>query len=315
MKIVVLDGYTLNPGDLSWAELQSLGECTVRDRTAPEQLMKRAEGARVLLTNKVVLDREALESLPDLDYIGILATGYNVVDLDAAGERGIVVTNVPTYGTDSVAQHVFALLLELVNGVGTHDRAVHDGKWSRSPDFSFSKVTMTELAGLTMGIVGYGAIGEAVARISQAFGMSVIVRTRTPGKSDKVRHVDLETIFTESDIVSLHCPLTPETEHLVNEDRLGKMRDTAYLINTSRGPVVDEAALAAALNAGRIAGAGVDVLSMEPPAEDNPLLTARNCVVTPHIAWATLAARQRLMDTVVGNVKAWMEGRPVNVVG
>lgn len=314
MKIVVLDGYTLNPGDLSWGELEGLGECTVHDRTSADMLMQRAQGARILLTNKVILDREAIEKLPDLSYIGVLATGYNVVDLEAAGERGITVTNVPAYSTDSVAQFVFALLLEIVSGVGMHDRAVHEGKWVRSPDFTFREISTVELAGRTMGIVGYGAIGKAVARIAQAFGMEVIVHTRTPGKDDVVRYVDLDTVFAESDVVSLHCPLTPETRDLVNSDRLGRMKSTAYLINTSRGPVVDERALAEALNSGRIAGAGLDVLSSEPPPEDNPLLRARNCVITPHIAWATLAARKRLMDTVVGNVRAWMEGKPVNVV-
>jgi glycerate dehydrogenase len=314
MKIVVLDGYTLNPGDLSWDELNGLGECVVHDRTAPDKLLERAKGAQVLLTNKVVLDREAMEQLPELGYIGVLATGYNVVDMETAEDRGIVVTNVPAYSTDSVAQLVFALLLELVSGVGKHDEAVHAGKWTRSPDFSFSEVPMTELAGLTMGFVGFGEIGRAVARIAEAFNMKVIVHTRTPGKGDGINYVDLDTVFAESDVVSLHCPLTPETQDLVNRDRLRRMKDTAVLINTSRGPVVDESALADALNQGEIAGAAVDVLSVEPPPEDNPLLGASNCIITPHIAWATLAARKRLMDTVVGNVKAWIDGTPRNIV-
>ena len=315
MKIVVLDGYTLNPGDLSWDELRGLGHCTVHERTAPGELLERASGAQVLLTNKVILDREAMEQLPELAYIGVLATGYNVVDVGGARERGVAVTNVPAYSTNSVAQLVFALLLELASGVGRHDTEVHAGKWSRSPDFSFSEISTTELAGLTFGIVGFGEIGRAVARIAEAFRMKVIVHTRTPGKDDGIAYVDLETVFAESDVVSLHCPLTPETRSLVNRDRLRRMKDTAILINTSRGPVVDESALAQALNEGKIAGAGVDVLSVEPPPEDNPLLGARNCIITPHIAWATLAARKRLMDTVVGNVRAWMEGRAVNVVG
>ena len=315
MKIVVLDGYTLNPGDLSWDDLKGLGHCTVHDRTAPDQLVERGKGAQVLLTNKVILDREAMGQLPELAYIGVLATGINVVDVETALDRGIVITNVPAYGTDSVAQFVFALLLELVAGVGRHDRAVHEGKWSRSPDFCFCEISMAELAGLTMGIVGYGAIGKAVARVARAFGMNVVVHTRTPGNDDGVRYVDLETVFAQSDVVSLHCPLTPETEGLVNKDRLRWMKDTAFLINTSRGPVVDEPALAEALNAGTIAGAAIDVLSTEPPPTDNPLLAVSNCIITPHIAWATLAARKRLMDTVVGNVRAWMEERPRNVVG
>lgn len=314
MKIVVLDGYTLNPGDLIWDDLKALGHCTVHDRTAPDQLVERGRQAQVLLTNKVVLGREAMGQLPELAYIGVLATGYNVVDIQAARDRGIVVTNVPAYSTDSVAQLVFALLLELVSGVGKHDEEVHAGKWSRSPDFSFSEVSMTELAGLTMGIVGFGETGRAVARIAEAFRMKVIVHTRTPGEGDGIRYVDLDTVFAGSDVVSLHCPLTPETEGLVNSDRLRRMQDTAILINTSRGPVVDESALADALNTGQIAGAAVDVLSVEPPPEDNPLLGARNCIITPHIAWATLAARKRLMDTVVGNVSAWIEGKPVNIV-
>lgn len=314
LKIVVLDGYTLNPGDLSWGDLKALGQCTVHDRTAPDRLMGRAKGAQVLLTNKVVLEREAMGQLPELAYIGVLATGYNVVDMEAARERGIVVTNVPAYSTDSVAQLVFALLLELASGVGKHDEAVHAGKWSKSPDFSFNKISMVELAGLTLGIVGFGETGRAVARIAEAFKMKVIVHTRTQGEGDGIRYVDLDTVFTGSDVVSLHCPLTPETEGMVNSDRLRRMKDTAILINTSRGPVVDEPALADALNTGQIAGAAVDVLSVEPPSVDNPLLEARNCIITPHIAWATLAARKRLMDTVVRNVRAWMKGKPENVI-
>jgi len=314
MKIVVLDGYTLNPGDLSWDALNRLGECVVHDRTAPDQLVERVTGARVLLTNKVVLDRGTMELLSDLAYIGVQATGYNVVDLEAARDRGIVVTNVPAYGTDSVAQHVFALLLELVSGVGRHDEAVRAGKWSRSPDFSFNEVSMTELAGLTMGVVGHGAIGKAVTRIAEAFNMKVIVHTRTRERGSPIKYVDLETLFSESDIVSLHCHLTPETKGLVNGERLQLMKATSFLINTSRGPVVDEQALAEALHTGQIAGAGLDVLTVEPPPEGNPLFRTRNCIITPHIAWATRAARKRLMDTAVGNVRAWMEGRPVNVV-
>jgi glycerate dehydrogenase len=314
MKIVVLDGYTLNPGDLLWDELKGLGECIVHDRTAPGQLMERARGAKALLTNKVILDRDTIEQLSELAYIGALSTGLNVIDLEAASDRGVVVTNVPAYGTDSVAQFVFALLLEIASGVGKHDTAVHEGKWSQSPDFCFNVVSMTELAGLTMGIIGFGAIGKAVARIAAAFGMKVIVHTRTPVKGDEIAYVDLDTVFTRSDVISLHCPLTPATEHLVNRYRLERMKKTAVLINTSRGPVVEEAALAEALNSGRIAGAAVDVLSVEPPPEGNPLLGARNCVVTPHVAWATLAARKRLMDTVVDNVRAWMNGQPANLV-
>lgn len=314
MKIVVLDGYTLNPGDLSWDELRGLGECIVYDRTSPEQLVERASGARALLTNKVILDREMIGQLPELDYIGVLATGYNVVDMEAVRDRGITVTNVPAYGTDSVAQFVFALLLELVNAVGRHSEAVHSGKWSACRDFTFHETPLMELAGMTMGIVGYGAIGKAVARIAGAFKMQVLVHTRTPVINDGIVHVDLDTVFSRSDVVTLHCPLTPETEGMVNRDRLESMKGCSFIINTSRGPVVDEMALAEALETGQIAGAGLDVLSIEPPPEDNPLLGVKNCIITPHMAWATLAARQRLMDTVVGNVRVWMEGNPVNVV-
>ncbi len=314
MRIVVLDGYTLNPGDLSWKDLQALGDCTVHDRTSPDELLIRAKGARVLLTNKVVLGRGTMEQLPDLAYIGVLATGYNVVDVEAARERGIVVTNVPAYGTDSVAQFTFALLLELASGVGRHDKAVRSGRWSKSPDFSFCDFSMRELAGLTMGIIGYGAIGRAVAPIASGFGMKVIVCTRTRGRDGEVVYVDLDTVFTESDVLSLHCPLTPETEGLVDKNRLEKMKETAFLINTSRGPVVDELALADALNTGQIGGAALDVLSVEPPPMKNPLFNARNCIITPHVAWATLAARKRLLGTVVSNLRAWVEGRPINVV-
>lgn len=315
MKIVVLDGYTLNPGDLSWRALDSLGTCTIYERTDSSLVMERSCQADVLLTNKVVLDGETIRSLPRLKYIGVLATGYNVVNIHAAREQGVVVTNVPSYSTDSVAQLTFALLLELVIGVGRHDEAVHRGKWARNPDFSFREISTIELAGLIMGIVGFGEIGSAVARIAEAFKMEVLVHTRSPGKDDKIKFVDLDVIFTRSDVISLHCPLTPETEGLVNAERLQMMKRTSFLINTARGPVLDEKALADALNKGRIAGAAIDVLSTEPPPADNPILGAKNCIITPHIAWATLAARKRLMAAVVNNLRAWMEGRPINRVG
>jgi glycerate dehydrogenase len=314
MKIVVLDGYTLNPGDLSWEALEELGSCIVHERTGPDQVVERAADTDILLTNKVVLDAATIRSLPQLRYIGILATGTNVVDLVVAGERGITVTNVPAYSTDSVAQMTFALLLELVNAVGRHNDAVLAGEWSGNTDFSFHLTPLVELSGMTMGIVGYGAIGKAVARLAEAFGMRILVNTRDPGNTKGIRQIDLESVFRESDVVSLHCPLTPETKGLVSRERLGMMKKTAYIINTSRGPVVDEQALAEALDSGTIAGAALDVLSSEPPPRDHPLFTARNCVITPHIAWATLAARKRLMETVVSNVRAWVEGRVENVV-
>jgi len=315
MKIVVLDGYTANPGDLDWAPLSALGGLTVHDRTPAALTLERAAGAQVVLTNKVLLGAAEMAALPELRYIGVLATGYNVVDVAAARERGIVVTNVPAYSTPSVAQHVFALLLELTRGVGRHADLVREGRWSASPDFAFWATPQVELAGLTLGIVGFGAIGQAVARIALVFGMRVLVHTRTPAPWPEIDFVGLDELFTRSDVVSLHCPLTDDTRGMVNAARLAAMKPTAYLLNTGRGPLVDEAALAVALHAGQIAGAGLDVLAQEPPPADNPLLTAPNCMITPHLAWATKAARQRLLDVAVANVRAFLEGRPQNRVG
>lgn len=316
MKIVVLDGHTLNPGDLSWEALEVLGRVTVYDRTSPELVLQRSQGAQALLTNKTVLVGETIRNLPDLKYIGVTATGYNVLDLQAARECEITVTNVPAYGTRSVAQMTIALLLELAHHAGEHSRTVREGGWSSSLDFSFWNYPLVELDGLIMGIVGFGSIGQAVARIARALGMEVIVNTRRPDSDafPDVDFVDLDTLFNRSDVVSLHCPLTTETEGFVNPSRLGLMKETAYLINTARGPLVDEPALIDALNGGSIAGAALDVLSTEPPAMDNPLLSAKNCIITPHIAWATRASRGRLMEAAVGNLKAFVEGKPENVV-
>lgn len=315
MKIVVLDGYALNPGDLSWQELGQCGELTVYDRTTPELAVERAAGACVVLTNKVLLGETEIAMLPELRYIGVLATGVNVVDLGAARTRGLVVTNVPAYSTPSVAQHVFALLLELSRGVGRHAALVREGAWCRSADFAFWQSPQVELAGKTFGIVGFGGIGRAVARIAKAFDMHVLVHTRTPDmQAPGVEFTTLERVFAEADVVSLHCPLSRETQGLVDAERLAGMKPNAFLINTGRGPLIDEAALADALQRGVIAGAGLDVLSQEPPATDNPLLNARNCLITPHLAWATLAARQRLMETVTANVKAFLTGTPQNQV-
>jgi glycerate dehydrogenase len=315
MTIVVLDGFTLNPGDLSWEELRSLGSCEIHDRTLPAELPGRAARHEILLTNKTVLHRATIESLPQLRYIGVLATGTNVVDLRAASERGIPVTNVPSYGTASVAQTTIALLLELAHGVGHHARTVRQGQWTRAADFCYWDQPLVELQGLKMGIIGFGRIGQAVADLAGAFGMSVLVFTPRPKAArDFVRFVDLETVFRESDVVSLHCPLTPETRELVNAERLGWMKPSTFLLNCSRGQLVDEFALAHALDSGRLAGAGLDVLSAEPPPSDNPLLTARNCLITPHYAWGTRAARSRLMRCAVENVRAFLEGRPQNVV-
>jgi glycerate dehydrogenase len=314
MKIVVLDGYTMNPGDLSWKPLEAFGECAIYDRTPPERVVERAAGAEVVLTNKVVLDGAVMARLPAIKYIGVLATGYNVVDTAAARERGIVVTNVPAYSTRSVAQLVMALVLELAHHVGHHARTVREGRWTASKDFAYWDHPLVELEGLVMGIVGFGQTGRAVADMARAFGMRVLVHTRTPTAGPGVEFVDLATLLRRSDVVSLHCPLTPETEGLVNAKRLATMKPTAFLINTSRGPVVNERDLAEALGAGRIAGAGLDVLSTEPPKADNPLLAAKNCFITPHFAWATRAARERLMKTVVENVRGFLAGRPQNVV-
>ena len=315
MKIVVLDGYTANPGDLSWESLSALGDCTVHDRTPAGLTVERARDAEVVLTNKVVLDRATLAQLPKLRYIGVLATGTNVVDVAAAAGLGVVVTNVPAYSTRSVAQLVFALVLELAQHAGAHGAAVRAGRWTSSPDFCFWDHPLVELDGLTMGLVGYGHIGQAVAHLARAFGMRVIVHSRTVRPVAGVEFVDLDTLFHRSDVLSLHCPLTPETKGLVNAGRLAVMKSSAFLINTGRGPLVEEADLADALNAGRIAGAAVDVLSVEPPPAGNPLLTAKNCLITPHIGWATRAARERLLRTVVENLRAFLDGQPQNVVG
>jgi glycerate dehydrogenase len=328
VNIVVLDGYTLNPGDNPWDELARLGSLTVHDRTPAEKIAERAGDADIVLTNKTPLSAATLATLPRLRFIGVLATGYNVVDVTAAAERGVVVSNVPEYGTDSVAQHVFALLLELCHQVGRHDAAVKDGEWCRSPDFSFWKSAPIELAGLVMGIVGFGRIGRRVAELARAFGMEVVVsshgkRTERAGAASSgtdvpgatgVPRVNLDRLADAADVVSLHCPLTADNAGFIDHGFLARMKPSAFLINTARGGLVDEAALAGALREGRVAGAAVDVVSVEPMRSDNPLLGAPNCIITPHIAWASLAARRRLMSATVANVHAFLEGHPQNVV-
>lgn len=315
VKIVVLDGYTLNPGDLSWKELEKLGDCTIYDRTSRNQVIARSSGARIVLTNKTVLDAGIIADLDTLGYIGVLATGYNVVDIRAAALRAIPVTNVPGYASSSVAQHTFALLLELALHTGKHAREVRNGKWAKSRDFSWWDAPLLELEGLTMGIVGFGSIGGRVARIARSFGMRVLAHTPHPEVSEEgVRFVSIEELFTEADVVSLHSPLTEANAGFVNAKLLSMMKSSAFLLNTARGGLINEADLAAALNAGAIAGAGLDVLSSEPPHPENPLLSACNCVITPHIAWASVAARRRLLNGVVKNVKAFFEGKPENVV-
>lgn len=317
MKIVVLDGYTLNPGDLSWEELKALGELTVYDRTAPKEVLKRAAGAEVLFTNKVVLDAATLEKLPDLKYIGVLATGYNIVDVEAASRRGVVVTNIPAYSTKSVAQMAFAHILNIVQRTGHYAEEVRNGKWSGQTDFCFWDTPLHELDGKKMGIIGFGHTGSATARIAVSFGLDVYVYTSKSAMEltpEVHKCPSLDELFRKCDIVSLHCPLAENTRELVDARKLGLMKPTAILINTGRGGLVNEQDLADALNGGKIAAAGLDVLSSEPPRADNPLLKARNCYITPHQAWATSEARVRLMNLAVNNLKAFMEGHPVNVV-
>jgi glycerate dehydrogenase len=314
MKLVYADAYTLNPGDLDWAPIKALGDVTFYDRTSSAELIDRIQDAELLLVNKVKLNREVIEQLPKLRYIGVTATGYDIIDLAAATEKGIVVTNVRGYSSDSVAQVTFALLLELTLHVGRHNTSVHTGDWVASPDFSYSKSPLIELAGKTIGLVGYGDIGRNVAAIAKAFGMKVLVNRRHPNQDADTQYVDLETLFSQSDVVSLHCPATPDTIGFVNRTLLSIMKPSAYLINTSRGNLVNETDLAHALNEGKLAGAGLDVLSVEPPRANNPLLTAQNCIITPHIAWASREARQRLMHLVADNVRAFLTGNPQNVV-
>ena len=318
MKIVELDGYAANPGDLSWDGFKELGELTVYDRTAPEDVLERAKGAQVILTNKVLITAELMDQLPELRYIGVLATGYNVVDIPAARKRGIVVTNIPAYSTMSVAQMVMAHLLNITNQVALHSEAVKQGEWQHNKDFSFSLTPLIELDGKTLGIVGLGNTGTATARIAQRFGMRILAYSSKSSEALQQMGIEkaesYEQLFREADVLSLHCPLTEETHHLVNTERLSWMKPTAILINTGRGPLVDEAALAAALNEGRIMAAGVDVLEEEPPRKGSPLITARNCYITPHIAWATKAARIRLLNIALENIKAFLNGKPQNVV-
>jgi glycerate dehydrogenase len=317
MRIVVLDGHTLNPGDNPWDALARLGELTVYDRTAPADVVARAAQAEIVLTNKTLLDAAAIAALPRLRFIAVLATGYNVVDIAAARQRGIPVSNVPEYGTTGVAQHTLALLLELCHRVGDHARAVAAGDWTRAPDFSFWLAPPIELRGLTMGIVGVGRIGRRVAALADAFGMRVIASSasrRDAPDYEGFAWRSIPELFAEADVISLHCPLTADNAQFVNRALLTRVKPSALLLNTARGGLIDEGALAEALASGRLAGAAVDVLSSEPPRPDNPLLTAPNCIITPHIAWASLPARRQLMAMTVRNVEAFLAGRPVNVV-
>ena len=313
-KIVILDAYTSNPGDLDWSSLESLGELTLHDRTAPSEVVERLKGAQIALSNKVVLDRSALEALPELRYIGVLATGYNVIDIEAAAEKDIAVCNVPGYSTASVSQMVMSHLLHLCQNVSSHADSVRRGEWVGSKDFCYSLTPQMELEGKIMGIVGLGQTGLQTAKLAQAFGMEVVGYSRTPKGLPGIRDVSIDELFGISDVISLHCPLTPQTEHLVNAERLKSMKTSSFLINTGRGPLVDEAALAAALEAGEIAGAGLDVLGAEPGRPDQPLMKAPNCHITPHIAWATREARRRLIEMATANVAAFLAGETTNRV-
>ena len=311
MKIVVLDGYAANPGDISWEQIAALGELEVHDYTAPQDTLSRIGDAEIVLTNKVLITREIIENAPNLKYIGVLATGFNIIDLQAARERGIPVCNVPTYATEAVAQFVFALLLELCHHVGHHNAQVQKMRWTNNRDFCFWDYPLMELQGKTMGLVGLGRIGQATKKLAEAFGMKVLCCRSTP---DAPGCVPLETLLRESDIVSLHCPLTEKTRHIINAETIGMMKDGVIIINTGRGPLIDDAALRDALISGKVYGAAVDVATVEPLPADNPLLCLDNCIITPHLAWATDGARQRLMDTVAENIRAFLNGTPVNVV-
>lgn len=317
MKAVILDGFTTNPGDLSWNWLEEKCELTVYDRTPAEKIAERCMGYDIIITNKTPLTGETLSQLPDCKFIALLSTGYNVVDCEYAAARGIPVSNIPTYSTAAVAQLTFAVLLELTNKVALHNAAVKNGEWTDCADFCFWKAPLQELFGKTMGIIGFGKIGQAVASIAHAFGMKVIAHTANPDKykdAENVVFTSLDELLEKADVVSLHCPLTDKTTGMVSSDFLGKMKKTAYLINTSRGPVLNEKAVAEALKNGVIAGAGVDVLSTEPPKADNPLLGCENCIITPHIAWAGFETRERLLGVLKENIFAFLDGKPINTV-
>lgn len=318
MRIVILDGYTENPGDLSWDGFKALGELTVHDRiTEPGRIAEYIGDAEVIYTNKTPITRETIGRCPNLKYIGVLATGYNVVDIEAAKEAGVIVTNIPSYGTNAVSQHTIALLLELCHHAGDHSRSVKKGEWTGSRDWCFWNYPLIELAGKTMGIIGFGRIGQSTARIAQALGMKILacdIRREEALESENCRYVSLDNLLEDSDVISLHCPLLSDNAGIINKNTIAKMKDGVLLINTSRGLLIVEEDLRDALNSGKIAGAAVDVVSTEPIQGDNPLLQAKNCIITPHIAWAPKESRQRLMDIAVNNLKAFLDGAPVNVV-
>lgn len=319
MKIVILDGYTENPGDLSWEGFEKIGDLTVYDRTSLtdwQEITDRIKDAQAVLTNKTPLPREVINSCPKLEYIGVLATGYNAVDIQAAKERGIVVCNIPTYGTAAVGQFAIAMLLEICHHIGHHDQAVREGRWESNPDWCFWDYPLIELSGKTMGVIGFGRIGQETGRIAKALGMRVIANDEYPNDAGReiAEYVSREELFCRADVISLHCPLFPSTEGLVNKESIAKMKDGVIILNTSRGPLIVENDLAEALNSGKVYAAGLDVVSVEPIRGDNPLLTAKNCIITPHIAWAPRESRQRLMNIAVENLEQFVKGEPVNVV-
>lgn len=317
MKIVVLDGYTLNPGDISWEGLEALGEVTVYDRTKPEEVVERIGDAEVVYTNKTPITRDTLDQCGNIRFIGVLATGYNIIDIEASKEKGIPVSNIPTYGTAAVSQFAIALLLELCHHIGEHSDAVKNGEWTSNPDWCFWKHPLVELAGKTMGIIGFGRIGQDTGKIAQALGMKVLAfdaYKRPELESETCRYADLDTLLAESDVISLHCPLFPDTEGIINKDTIAKMKTGVMIINDSRGPLIVEEDLRDALNSGKVAGAALDVVSTEPIKMDNPLLSAKNVILTPHIAWAPKESRQRLMDIAVENLQCFVDGAPQNVV-
>ena len=316
MKIVILDGYTENPGDLSWEELSKLGELTVYDRTPAEEIVNRIGDAEIVITNKTPISRETMDACPNIRYIALLATGYNVVDVSAAKEKGIPVSNVPTYGTAAVGQFAIAMLLDICHHVAHHSDTVHAGKWNSCIDWCYWDYPLIELDGKTMGIIGFGRIGQTTGKIAKAMGMNILAYDSFQSESGKqiAEYVDLDTLLAQSDVISLHCPLFPETQGIINKDTIAKMKDGVILLNNSRGPLIVEQDVADALNCGKIYAAGLDVVSTEPIKNDNPLLTAKNCIITPHISWAPKESRQRIMDCTVSNVAAFLSGDPINVV-
>lgn len=315
-KIVILDGYTENPGDLSWEAFEKLGELAVYDRSSADQIIPRIGNAEIVYTNKTPISRATLEACPNIRFIGVLATGYNIVDIAAAREKGIPVANVPTYGTDAVGQFAIAMLLEICHHVAHHSEAVHAGKWTHNADWCFWDYPLIELAGKTMGIIGFGRIGQTTGRIAKALGMNVIAYDAKPNDAGRAigEYVDIETLLKTSDVISLHCPLFPETQGIINRNSIAMMKDGVILLNNSRGPLIVEQDLADALNSGKVYAAGLDVVSTEPISEDNPLLQAKNCIITPHISWASKESRQRLMDVAVENLRSFLSGAPINVV-